>query len=312
MATIKIVDPLTLFGREAIQLLEHAGPLSASVSYCHTETDDEHQIAEVGGEPGLVPPLDDPAQLADVDALLIAGDCESPRGAIVQEFLDANPSTPVVALGTSTRLVDLMVPAAGPPADPTDRHLRVAHPALVVLYQLTRCLRHFEPKSATVAAVDPVSMGGRDRVEQLARQGAQRLHGSGVTELIDEQVLAFTAVAGHDDDLSRDAAILHPELSVACTRTYAGRFHGNVAHLGLVFAQPGSEHELYETIRDDDRFAEPTLPLLLDASTDSDLIALSLPRLSGDDRVLAITAMVDGLRVGGALTGIEILRSMLL
>jgi hypothetical protein len=85
-----------------------------------------------------------------------------------------------------------------------------------------------------------------------------------------------------------------------------------VAHIGLDFAQPGSEHEIREAIRDDPRFAEPNLPLLLDASTDSDHIALSLPRMSANDRVLAITAMVDGLRVGGALTGIEILRSMLM
>jgi len=312
MATVKIVDPLTLYGREAIHLLEQSGTLATSLSYCHTAEDDEHQIAEVGGEPGLVPPLDDAGQLADADALLITGSCESPRGAIVQEFVDANPSTLVVSLGPSSGLVDLLVPAAGPPPDPTERHLRVAHPALVVLSQLRDCLRHFEPESATVAAVDPVSVSGRDPVEQLARQAAQRLQGSEVTELIDGQVLAFTAVAGHDDDLNRDAASLHPDLPVAATRTYAGRFHGNVAHIGLEFAQPGSEHEIREAIRDDPRFAEPNLPLLLDASTDSDHIALSLPRMSANDRVLAITAMVDGLRVGGALTGIEILRSMLM
>ena len=313
MATIKIVDPLTLYGREAIRLLEDAGPLAASLSYCHTETDEEHQITEVGGEPGLVPPLEDPAELADVDAVLIASPCDSPRSAHVQEFLEANPSTPVVGLGPSASLVELLVPAAGPPADSTERHLRVPHPALVVLHQLTSCLRYLEPESATVAAVDPVSVGGRDSVEQLARQAFQRLQGSGVDELIDDQVLAFTAIAGHDDDLNRDAAILHPGLAVAATRTYAGRFHGNVAHIGVVFAQPPeSEHEVYEAFRDDERFAEPNLPLLLDASTDTNHIALSLPRLSGNDRVLAITAMVDGLRVGGVLTGIEILRSMLL
>lgn len=204
-----------------------------------------------------------------------------------------------------------MVPVAAPPEDPTERHLRVAHPALVALYQLTSCLRHLQPESATVAAVDPVSVGGRDRVEQLARQAAKRLQGALVEELIDDQVLAFTAVAGHDDDLNRDAALLLPNLSVAATRTYAGRFHGHMAHIGIVFAQPESEHEVYEAIRDDGHFAEPTLPVLLDASTDTDHIALSLPRLSGDERVLAVTAMVDGLRIGGALTGLEILRTML-
>jgi len=36
-----------------------------------------------------------------------------------------------------------------------------------------------------------------------------------------------------------------------------------------------------------------------------------MPRLSNDGRLLAVTAMVDGLRVGGAATALEVLRSLL-
>ena len=57
--------------------------------------------------------------------------------------------------------------------------------------------------------------------------------------------------------------------------------------------------------------SEPDLPLSLDACVESGLVALSMPRLSRDGRLLAVTAMVDGLRVGGAATALQILRSLL-
>ena len=49
----------------------------------------------------------------------------------------------------------------------------------------------------------------------------------------------------------------------------------------------------------------------LDATIDTDQVALTPPALSSDRRMLATTAMVDGLRIGGALTALEILRSMI-
>ena len=48
----------------------------------------------------------------------------------------------------------------------------------------------------------------------------------------------------------------------------------------------------------------------LDLVPDRDQVLLTQPQISPDRRVVAATAMVDGLRLGGAVTAVEILRSM--
>ncbi len=310
MPKILIVDPLTLLGREALALF-HRDPTGGwSISYVHTSVNDEHQIAELGGEPALVPALGASSELTGFDAVLVASDAEEPRSSHVAEFLKDNPSAPTVVMGAWSKLHELTSPAAGAAADQPSAHLHVAHPALVALQNLVDCLRHLAPTSATVAAVDPVSVLGTNAVEQLARQAAQRLQGVTIDETIEGLVMAFTAVATNDDDLNRDAASLMPDLSVSATKTTAGRFHGHVAHIGLSFADEVAEHDVLDALRDDERFADPDLPVNLDATLDSDLLAVSLPRVSADGRTLAITAMADGLRIGGAFTALQILRSL--
>lgn len=309
MPKILIVDPLTLLGREALALLSRE-QLGDTFSYVHTADDDEHQITELGGEPALVPPLDETGDLDGFDAVLVASDCETPRGARVMSFLADHPSAPVIVMGARSRLHELTTPAIGAAVGWPSPHLHVAHPALVALCSVVDCLRHLEPGSATVAAVDPVSVRGTEAVEQLARQASHRLQGADAVETIGGHVLAFSSIAVDDDDLNRDAAVLLPDLSVSATRAAAGCFHGHQAHIGLVFEQSADENDVLRTLREDERFAGPDLPVRLDETTNHDVVLLSLPRLSRDGRTMAITAMADGLRIGGALTALQILRSL--
>jgi len=311
MSKILIVDPLTLLGREALHLLPGDPVLAADPGYLHTAADDEHQIAELAGEPALVPPLESSDQLSEFDAMLIASDIATPRLAHVLEFAAGHPSTPVVVMGHLPGDWDLMPPAAGPVADRTSSHLRVAHPALVALWTLVGSLRYLDPVWATVAALDPVSAGGAEDIERLARQAAKRLQGAEVEELLAGQVLAFNLVAADDEDLNRDAAVLLPDLEISASRIATGCFHGNAAHVGIGFASAVEEHEVMEALRDDERLAVPDLPLSLDSITESDLIGLSVPRLSRGGRQLSVTVTADGLRIGGARTALEILRSLL-
>ena len=312
MSRILIIDPLTLLGREALALLHRDQSGISAISYLHTAEDDEHQIAELGGEPALVPPLESADDMAGFDGVLVASDDETPRVAHVADFLESSQSAPVVIMGSRSRIHELTVPATGPAPTWPSVHVHAAHPALVALQWTVDCLRHLaEPRNATVAAVDPVSVRGSNAVEGLARQAANRLQGAHVEETIGGHVLAFTAVATDNDDLNRDAAALMPDVSVSATRIVAGFFHGHVAHIGLVFGDEVAEHDVLDSLRDDERFADPDLTISLDAATDSDRLTLSLPRLSADGRTLAITAMADGLRVGGALTALQILRSMI-
>jgi aspartate-semialdehyde dehydrogenase len=311
MPKVEIVDPLTLLGREALQLLANDHLLAGDLVYHHTADDDEHQIAELGGAPALVPPIDDAEDLAGVDAVLIASDELSPRLEHIGRFADRHLDTPIVVMGRLPGAWELLPPAAGADPDRAATQLRVAHPALVALWTVVGALNHLDPLHASVSALEPVSTGGAGDVERLARQAAQRLQGAEVEELIREHVLAFTMVALDDEELNRDAALLLPRLEVSASRTATGCFHGHVAQLAIGFRSPVEEHEIFEALREDERIGEPALPLSLDTCVESNLLAVSMPRLSNNGRLLSLTAMADGLRVGGAATALEILRSLL-
>ncbi len=311
MPKIQIIDPLTLLGREVLALLARDPFLAGDLSYHHTADDDEQQIAELAGEPALVPPIDDASDLAGADAVLVASDTPTARLLHVSRFSESHPDIPIVVLGRLPGDWDQLPPAAGADPDHRETHVRVAHPALVALWTVVGALERLAPTQAAVAALEPVSAGGTADVERLARQAAQRLKGAAVEELIGDRVLAFNLVAADDEDLNRDAAQLFPALEVAATRMSTGCFHGHVAQLAIFFEDVVEEHEVLEALREDERIAEPDLPLSLDACVESGLVALSMPRLSNDGRVLAVTAMVDGLQVGGAATALQILRSLL-
>jgi hypothetical protein len=311
MPKIRIIDPLTLLGREVLELLADEPLLASDVAYHHTADDDEQQIAELGGEAALVPPLEDAADLADADAVLVASDMATSRLRHVSNFAESHPDVPIVIVGRLRGDWAELPPAAGVDPGRPGVHLRVAHPALVALWKVVGALEHLGLTQAAVAALEPVSAGGAEDVERLARQAAQRLQGAEVEDLIGDRVLAFTLVTADDEDLNRDAALLFPALDVAATRTATGCFHGHVAQLAISFQDPVEEHEVLEAFREDERFADPDQAISLEGCTGSGLIALSMPRLSNDGRLLAVTAMVDGLRVGGAATALEILRSLL-
>lgn len=306
-----VIDPLTLMGREVMSVAERRPDLVGEFSYCHTEDDAEHQIAELVGMPALIPQLSGADDFARCSAVLVASDTDTPRLSHLFANMDDDPSLPVVDVARSASLADRCRPAAGAADSWPSAHIRVAHPALVVVSSLVRALRHLVPVGGTVTAVDPVSSLGGDAIEVLARQAAQRLQGAPVEELIEGNVLAFNVVAGTEDVLQEDAAIVVPGLDVAVGRAAAGCFHGHAVYLGLAFDEPVDENAIWEAIIADQLFDVRQEPLSLDTTPETDRVAMTPPRLSYDRRHVAISAMADGLRIGGALTALEILESLL-
>jgi len=167
MPKIQIVDPLTLLGRETLQLLAGDPLLAGDLAFLHTADDDEHQIAEIAGEPALVPPIGNADDLAAADAVLVASDTPTSRLLHVSRFAESHPDTPIVVLGRLPGDWDQLPPAAGAHPDRAAMHLRVAHPALVALWTLVGALDHLEPVQGVIAALDPVSAGGTADVERL-------------------------------------------------------------------------------------------------------------------------------------------------
>jgi len=296
-------------GREILQIFEEFTAITGEIGYVHTSEDDEHQIAELGGQPALVPPLTGPDELANCAGIIVASDVDRPRLEHVLSFVRSDDSALVIDASRTTRLRADTRPAAGAADAATERHLHIAHPAIVSTAILVRALHDLEPTSGTVAAVDPVSSLADSAIESLARQAAQRLSGAQVEELIANHVLAFTLIAVDDHDLNEDAAVLLPSIDLSVSRSLAGRFHGHVAHIGLRFTHPVEDPELLETLMTDPRITLCDTPITLDSIAESNGIAINPPRLSRDRRGLSVTAMMDGLRIGGAVTALEILRA---
>jgi hypothetical protein len=311
MTRILIVDPLTLLGRELLRVLQLDAELSRSVAYGHTDLDDEHQISELAGDPALVPPIEGPADFESAELLLVASTQANPRLKHLVRFMDDHPATPTVVVGRSAGLWEQTRPATGAALSWDSLHVRVAHPALIALSTILEALGDFEPVWASVAAVEPVSSLGQEEIARMARQAAQRLSGAPVEELIDDHILAFNLVGVETDDLVHEAAILMPNIELVVTRTASGCFHGHTAHIGVGFRAPVDRNEVLDSLSRNPLIAEPDLPLTLDSRTDTDQVGLTPPVLSSGGRVLAVTAMVDGLRIGGAVTALEILRSMI-
>ncbi len=304
-----LLDPLTLAGREFLNSGDVLDPLALDIEFRHTAVDDEHQIAELAGGPALVPALNSIGDLEGYDVIVVASDAQGSRHDHLLDFLDRNPDVPVIDLARLPALMERTTPSVGKAVE-TSRHVRVAHPALVATSRLVEALAHFGDLGGMLAIVDPVSIHGREAVELLARQTASRLQGEPVTELIYGHARSFNVIAVDAFELQEEAAQLLPNVPLAVTHSLSGIFHGHLAHLGLVFSDRVDPDDVRDALLQTDGIEISDLPVSLDAVTDRDFAVITPPVMSPDGRQLAVTIMADGLRIGGALTAIDILESL--
>ncbi|MEE4270081.1 MAG: hypothetical protein V2I67_00300 [Thermoanaerobaculales bacterium] len=308
---ILIVDPLTLLGRELARCIEASPDIAVQVDYRHTSEDDEHQIAELGAEPSLVPALDDPDDTGGAGLVVVTSDTETERTGQLENLIIRHPEITVLDLSRMPRLAELTTPALPATVHAQEKlHLRVAHPSLVATSEIVSALRLLEPVRGSVAAVDPVSTFGRGALETLVHQAARRMQGGEPDHAIAGHVLAFNQVVVDADELQLEAAEVLPGLSLAVTRTLCGCFHGHVAHISLELAEPVDDYELRDALESTGALILGEAPMGLELVPDRDQILLGPPQISPDRRMVSLTALVDGLRIGGAVTAVEILRSM--
>jgi len=307
---ILVLDPLTLAGKGFLSFHQRLGNIGGELDFRHTALDDEHQIAEIGAGPALVPPLDAPEDLVDADVIVVASDGESSRHEHLLAFLDDNPGQAVIDITRVGFLDDRTQPSIGTELSES-RQLRVAHPAIVATSIVVEALAHLGRLRGSLAAVDPVSAFGSEGVDLLVRQAGQRMQGASVDDRIEGHILAFNLVAVDGDMLQNEAALLLPEAPLAVTRSLSGSFHGHLAFIGLSFSNPVQPRDIDEALNMATGIEVSDFPHGLDTVPDTDHVVVMPPAMSPDHTQLALTLMIDGLRIGGALTALDILETLL-
>lgn len=309
MPRFAIIDPLTLVGQEINAEIRRSFP-EADLSLFHTLEDQEHQIASVGGQAALVPPVSESNAFSGVDVVVLASDQTSSRLKVLEKALEDNPDLVFIDASPLNHYRHLTSPALDADVMTQGARLRPAHPAIVVAVAITEALAAFQLTAMSIAAVEPVSIFGKDAIGILAQQASQRLQGENVKKAIDDYVAAFNMTARSGADLTEEASELLPQVEVAVTRTLGGCFHGHLTMLGLVFASDLGESSVIEALKRAPGISVKNYPLRLDGVGDMDKIWVTRPEISKGGRTLCLQAMVDGTRIGGALTVASILQGL--
>lgn len=308
-AKILVIDPLTLMGREFVDSAERLGQQLPDIEFRHTAIEDEHDIVDLGTGPALVPPLNETDELNGYDAVIVTSEELGSRHDILFKWMDEQPDGALIDLSRLEPLLDRTTPSDGS-VPPESRHLRVANPAIVAAARIIRLLEPLDVRGGTLAVLEPVSVHGRSAIELMAQQAAQRLKGAEVGEKIYNHVRAFNEIAIDGGDLAEEAARVLPGFPLAVTRSLSGAFHGHLAHLGVNFSQSVEDGEVEHILSQAEEIDLVLAPLRLDLIPDNDRPLVTPPVVSLDGTQAAMTIMMDGLRVGGALTAIEILQNL--
>jgi len=311
---IALIDPLSLVGKELCRLLpEWPGVAPVSVDCYHTAADDEHQISELGGAPALVAPLDDPAELASYDAVLVASDhAATPRLEGLAEGIRTVPSDlPVIDTARVRVLRSLTRSAIVPDVrSGAPQRYRMPAPAVVATIHVLEAAAGLAPLAVAIHSEEPASAFGANGIEDLAAQASARLQGEAPKPGTLPGTLAFNLIGLPAEDLLEDAQELLAPVEVSVTRSAVGRFHGHVVHLAIALQSPATAGDFEACCR-----ASESLRLIpggVDCSTvpDSTTVLAGPPSVSADGRLVSVTAAVDGLLLGGARTALELLAAL--
>lgn len=310
LPAICLLEPLSLVGRELLQLMEERELQPQRIVSFHLGDDEEHQVAEIGGEPAVVPPLDSPDQVPDGLPIVIAAPPEATRRGVLADLLAERAEQPVLDVAR-TGLVEDPLLAGAPPGKLWPPRAAVASPGATVVAQLAAPLAELGLEALTAVVEVPASASGREAVEALARQAAARLQGLPAEEDGGGAALAFDIAMAADAATAEEVARLLPGIESAVSDVYTGIFHGWVVHLSLRFESRVHADRILGRWEASGTVQQDGENLRLSGVVESDRIHIGPVRLSGAGRQVVVTAAADGLRVGGAATALEILPALI-
>ncbi len=307
---ICLIEPLSLVGRELIQLFDERGFTPERVHALHVGEEDEHQVADISGEPALVAPLSETDQVPEGHVILIAGVPSPLRRPVLRTVLEERTDQPILDLAGTGLIEDPIL--AGPPTGKLwPPRARVASPGSTIVAQLAGPLVELGLRSLSSVIEVPASARGREAVEALARNAAARLQGLPAEEGAEADPVAFDLTIGNSTRCAEEVTLLLPDVETAVAEVRTGVFHGWVVHLGLRFSDrvhPDRILGLWGASDAVDRFESGPL---LSRVVESERIHTGPLTLSSGGLQVTVTAAADGLRVGGAATALEILPALI-
>ncbi len=305
---IILLEPLSLLGRELLQVMEERDLVPDRVRFFHLGESEEHQVAELRGAAELVPPFSG-EELPSGDAVLVIAGTPSPGRREALERVLADDDSIAVLDMAGTGLIDGPV-LAGPPATKLwPPRVTVASPGAATVYGLAAPLLDEGLEGVWAAVEVPASARGREGVEAMARRATARLQGIPPAGE-DGPAEAFDLAPAEDGRSAAEIAALLPDVASSTAEVLVGVFHGWTVHVGLRFSNPVTAGRILARWDAAGTITRDGAALRLSAVVESDTIHTGPLALSADGRQLAVTACADGLRVGGATTALEILPAL--
>lgn len=307
---ICLIEPLSLIGRELLQLLDEQGFTPERVHALHVGEEDEHQVADIGGEPALVAPLTETEQVPEGHLVLIAGVPSPLRRPILRAVIEERTDQPILDLSGSGLIKEPVF--SGPPTGKLwPPRAAVASPGSTIVAQLAGPLVGLGLEAVSAVVEVPASARGREAVEALAQNAAARLQGMPADGGPEDGLVAFDLTAGKVGRSPEEVALLLPGVETAIAEVRTGVFHGWAVHLGLRFSDrvhPDRIIGLWDASDAVDRFESG---LFLSRVVETDRIHTGPLTMSSGGRQVTVSAAADGLRVGGAATALEILPALI-
>ncbi len=308
--TLSILDPTSLLGREVVSGLAVELP-DVHCRLFHTTGADEHLIAEIGGEAGVVAPLQSLDELAGSAAVIVSRSLDNELAAALLEWLTQHPevalvdaSQPGIAGERALTVLDDAPRRRGQP-----RWYHLLDPSLAAPVRLLQALASLGPRRAHLTVFRSASGFGGAAVEELAGQAAARLSGlAPATPHFLPAVLAFdlapAAEAAHAT-LQHQLTGIVPGIDLHLQAVEVGVFFGHAASFFVSLAEAATERRIRGALREGGlRLARRNQSVRPSDLVDDDTATCAQLRIVGSR--LSGWLVADGLRLAGAAAVVRI------
>lgn len=308
--TLSILDPTSLLGREVVSGLAVELP-DVHCRLFHTSGADEHLITEIGGEAGVVAPLQSLEELAGSAAVIVSRTLDQELAAALLDWLVRHPevalvdaSQPGIAGERALTVLDGAPRRRGQP-----RWYHLLDPSLAAPVRLLQALASLGPTGAQLTVFRSASGFGGAAVEELAVQAAARLSGRApAAPSFLPAVLAFDLAPAAETAhalLQRQFAGVVPGVELELQAVETGIFFGHAASFFVSLAEAATEHRVRNALREGGlRLARRNQSVRPSDLVDHDAPTCAQLRVTG--RRVSGWLVADGLRLAGGAAVVRI------